>query len=151
MTVLFADLTGFTTLSEKLDSEETRQIIGEVFARAADVVGHYEGRIEEFIGDALMALFGVPIAHEDDPARAQRDRTARTGQRQRIPASPFDESVRRPDVLVQAEEIGRVVPVLQLDEPRMVLAVSGTDSILTLVTEIVCVDAAGRIGPEGTP
>lgn len=72
VSVLFSDLTGFTALSEKLDPEETRQIMAGVFSRAADIVARYEGRIEKFIGDALMALFGVPAAHEDDPVRALR-------------------------------------------------------------------------------
>lgn len=72
VTVLFSDLTGYTTLSERLDPEETREIMGRIFARAADVVGRYGGRIEKFIGDAIMAIFGVPQAHEDDPVRAVR-------------------------------------------------------------------------------
>jgi class 3 adenylate cyclase len=72
VTVLFSDLTGYTTLSERLDPEETREIMTRIFARAAEVVGRYDGRIEKFIGDAIMAIFGVPQAHEDDPVRAVR-------------------------------------------------------------------------------
>ena len=72
VTVLFSDLTGYTTLSERLDPEETREIMGRIFSRAAEVVGRYGGRIEKFIGDAIMAIFGVPQAHEDDPVRAIR-------------------------------------------------------------------------------
>jgi class 3 adenylate cyclase len=72
VSVLFSDLSGFTALSEKLDPEETRQIIGAVFQSATDIVGRYEGRIEKFVGDAIMAIFGVPQAHEDDPQRAIR-------------------------------------------------------------------------------
>jgi class 3 adenylate cyclase/tetratricopeptide (TPR) repeat protein len=72
VTVLFSDLVGFTALSERLDPEETRQIMGRVFARAAEIVGSFDGRIEKFIGDAIMAIFGVPSAHEDDPVRAVR-------------------------------------------------------------------------------
>ena len=72
VTVLFADLTGFTAITEKLDPEETRQIMGRVFQLAAGIVARYDGRIEKFIGDAIMALFGVPDAHEDDPQRAVR-------------------------------------------------------------------------------
>ena len=72
VTVLFADLTGYTALSERLDPEETRQIMAGVFARAAEIIGHYDGHIDKFIGDAVMALFGVPAAHEDDPIRAVR-------------------------------------------------------------------------------
>ena len=72
VTVLFSDLTGYTTLSERLDPEETREIMGRIFHCAADAVERYGGRIEKFIGDALMAIFGVPYAHEDDPVRAVR-------------------------------------------------------------------------------
>lgn len=72
VTVLFSDLTGFTALTETLDPEETRQVMGRIFSAAAEVVGRYEGRVEKFIGDAIMAIFGVPLAHEDDPQRAVR-------------------------------------------------------------------------------
>lgn len=72
VTVLFSDLTGFTALTEKLDPEETRQIMARIFSAAAEIVGRYEGRIEKFVGDAIMAIFGVPLAHEDDPQRAVR-------------------------------------------------------------------------------
>ncbi|MGC1443740.1 MAG: adenylate/guanylate cyclase domain-containing protein, partial [Burkholderiaceae bacterium] len=72
VTVLFADLTGFTALSEKLDPEETRKIMGAIFERAAGIVQRYDGRIEKFVGDAIMAIFGIPRAHEDDPHRAVR-------------------------------------------------------------------------------
>ena len=72
VTVLFSDLVGFTALSERLDPEETREIMGRVFGRAAEIVGRYDGQIEKFVGDAIMAIFGVPTAHEDDPLRAVR-------------------------------------------------------------------------------
>ncbi len=72
VSVLFSDLTGFTELSERLDPEETRQILASVFGAAAEIVAKYEGRIEKFVGDAIMAIFGVPAAHEDDPVRALR-------------------------------------------------------------------------------
>jgi class 3 adenylate cyclase len=72
VTVLFSDLTGFTALSERLDPEDTREIMARVFSNAAEIVARYEGRIEKFIGDAIMAIFGLPVAHEDDPVRAVR-------------------------------------------------------------------------------
>ncbi len=72
VTVLFSDLSGYTTLSEKLDPEEAREIIAAIFARAAEIVSRYGGQIEKFVGDAIMAIFGVAEAHEDDPARAIR-------------------------------------------------------------------------------
>ena len=70
VTVLFSDLTGYTAMSEKLDPEEVKEIMSRIFGEVAQIVTKYEGFIEKFIGDAAMALFGVPHAHEDDPVRA---------------------------------------------------------------------------------
>ncbi|MCJ7683405.1 MAG: AAA family ATPase, partial [Desulfobacteraceae bacterium] len=70
VTVLFSDLSGYTTMSEKLDPEEVKEIMSRIFGEIAQVVTKYEGFIEKFVGDAVMALFGVPKAHEDDPVRA---------------------------------------------------------------------------------
>jgi class 3 adenylate cyclase/tetratricopeptide (TPR) repeat protein len=69
-TVLFSDLSGYTTMSERLDPEELKEIMSRIFGEIAQVVSKYEGFIEKFVGDAVMALFGVPKAHEDDPIRA---------------------------------------------------------------------------------
>ena len=70
ITVLFADISGYTTLSERLDPEEVKDLVGHIFGEIAKIVTKYEGRIEKFAGDQVMALFGVPLAHEDDPVRA---------------------------------------------------------------------------------
>ena len=70
VTVLFSDLSGYTAMSEKLDPEEVKEIMSRIFGEIAQVVTKYEGFIEKFVGDAVMALFGVPKAHEDDPVRA---------------------------------------------------------------------------------
>ena len=70
VTVLFSDLSGYTTMTEKLDPEEVKEIMSRIFGEIAQVVTKYEGFIEKFVGDAVMALFGVPKAHEDDPVRA---------------------------------------------------------------------------------
>ena len=70
VTVLFSDLSGYTPMSERLDPEEVKEIMSQVFREVAQVVAKYSGFIEKFIGDAIMALFGVPDAHEDDPVRA---------------------------------------------------------------------------------
>jgi len=72
VTVLFSDLSGYTAMSEKLDPEEVKEVMGQIFGEIARVVDKYEGFIEKFVGDAVMALFGVPKAHEDDPVRAVR-------------------------------------------------------------------------------
>ena len=70
--VLFGDLVAFTTLSESLDPEDVRELLSEYFAVARTVVGRYGGTIEKFIGDAVMAVWGVPVSREDDAERAVR-------------------------------------------------------------------------------
>ena len=70
VTVLFADLSGFTTLSEVIDAEDARNLVNAFFQRAGQVVLRYGGYIDKFIGDELMALFGAPIALEDHASRA---------------------------------------------------------------------------------
>ena len=70
VTVLFADMQGFTTLSEQLDPEEVHQIISHCFELITTEVHRFEGTINQYTGDGVMALFGAPIAHEDGPRRA---------------------------------------------------------------------------------
>ena len=72
MTVFFSDLSGFTALNERLDPEDVRDIVNKVWERAGEIVGRYDGRINKLLGDAVMAVFGDPVAHEDDPLRAVR-------------------------------------------------------------------------------
>jgi class 3 adenylate cyclase/tetratricopeptide (TPR) repeat protein len=72
VSILFADLVGFTTLAEGRDAEDTRELLTRYFDVARDVVGRYGGTIEKFIGDAVMAVWGAPVAHEDDAERAVR-------------------------------------------------------------------------------
>ena len=70
VTVLFSDLTGYTAMSEKLDPEEVKEITSRIFGEISKIVTNYDGFIEKYAGDAVMAIFGVPQAHEDDPIRA---------------------------------------------------------------------------------
>jgi class 3 adenylate cyclase/tetratricopeptide (TPR) repeat protein len=72
VSVLFADLVGFTTMSESRDAEEVREQLTEYFSLATDVITRYGGTVEKFIGDAVMAVWGTPVAHEDDAERAVR-------------------------------------------------------------------------------
>jgi class 3 adenylate cyclase/tetratricopeptide (TPR) repeat protein len=72
VTVLFADLVGFTSRSERLDPEDVRALLSPYYARLRAELERYGGTVEKFIGDAVMALFGAPLAHEDDPERAVR-------------------------------------------------------------------------------
>ena len=70
ITALFADVSGFTALADRLETEELLEVIDPVISTLSAVVSRYEGYVEKFAGDALLALFGAPIAHEDDSSRA---------------------------------------------------------------------------------
>src|SRR5918998_3044624 len=72
VTVLFADLVGFTSRAERLDPEDVRALLGDYHRRLRTQLESYGGTVEKFVGDAVMALFGAPAAHEDDPERAVR-------------------------------------------------------------------------------
>jgi class 3 adenylate cyclase len=72
VTVLFADLVGFTSRAEQLDPEDVRALLSPFYARLRAELERFGGTVEKFIGDAVMALFGAPVAHEDDPERAVR-------------------------------------------------------------------------------
>jgi class 3 adenylate cyclase len=70
VSILFADLVGFTTLAEGRDAEDTRELLSRYFDISREVIGRYGGTVEKFIGDAVMAVWGAPIAHEDDAERS---------------------------------------------------------------------------------
>jgi class 3 adenylate cyclase/tetratricopeptide (TPR) repeat protein len=72
VTVLFADLVGFTARSEQLDPEDVAAVLRPYHERLRSELVRFGGTVEKFIGDAVMALFGAPVAHEDDPERAVR-------------------------------------------------------------------------------
>ncbi|MEK7468425.1 MAG: adenylate/guanylate cyclase domain-containing protein [Planctomycetota bacterium] len=72
VTVVFADVSGFTGLSESMDPEDVQELIDALFKRFRSAIEREGGAVDKFIGDAVMALFGAPVAHADDPARAVR-------------------------------------------------------------------------------
>jgi class 3 adenylate cyclase/tetratricopeptide (TPR) repeat protein len=72
VSVLFCDLVGFTSRSEQLDVEDVRGLLAPYYRRLRTELEQFGGTVEKFIGDAVMALFGAPVAHEDDPERALR-------------------------------------------------------------------------------
>jgi class 3 adenylate cyclase/tetratricopeptide (TPR) repeat protein len=72
VTLLFCDVSGSTTLGEQLDPEVLRSVMGQYFAAAAEVVERHGGLVEKFVGDAVLAVFGIPVVREDDPLRAVR-------------------------------------------------------------------------------
>src|SRR5438105_10897430 len=72
VTVVFCDVTGSTALGESTDPEALRALLSRYFERMKGIVESHGGLVEKFIGDAVMAVFGVPVAHEDDALRACR-------------------------------------------------------------------------------
>ena len=72
VSVLFADLVGFTNASEARDAEDTRELLTRYFELARTTIERYGGAVEKFIGDAVMAVWGAPVANEDDAERAVR-------------------------------------------------------------------------------
>ncbi|HEY2542111.1 MAG TPA: adenylate/guanylate cyclase domain-containing protein [Gaiellaceae bacterium] len=72
VTVVFCDVTGSTALGERLDAESFRRVMARYFGEARRVIERHGGTVEKFIGDAVMAVFGVPVVHEDDAVRALR-------------------------------------------------------------------------------
>ena len=72
VSILFADLVGFTTLAEGRDAEDTRELLSRYFDLATEVITRYGGTVEKFIGDAVMAVWGAPVAREDDAERSVR-------------------------------------------------------------------------------
>ena len=71
-TVIFADLSGYTAVSERLDPERMKSLVDRALRRLAEEVDRYGGTIDKYIGDNVMGVFGAPVAHEDDPERAVR-------------------------------------------------------------------------------
>jgi len=70
VTIMFADLSGFTALSERMDPEAVRELMNDCFDRLVPVVEKYDGTVDKFIGDEIMALFGAPVTHENDAEQA---------------------------------------------------------------------------------
>src|SRR6476659_4173341 len=72
VTIVFCDVTGSTELGERLDPESLRHVMARYFEAMRAVIERHGGTVEKFIGDAVMAVFGVPVVHEDDALRAVR-------------------------------------------------------------------------------
>ena len=72
VTVLFADIVGFTTFSQDLDPEQVKRLVDRTFRRLGQEIQRFGGRVDKIVGDQIVALFGAPIAHADDPERAVR-------------------------------------------------------------------------------
>jgi class 3 adenylate cyclase/tetratricopeptide (TPR) repeat protein len=147
VTVLFADLSGYTAMTEKLDPEEVKEITSRIFGEIAQVVAQYEGCIHRLIGDQAMVLFGVPQVHEDDPFRATR---AAREIHDRVDAlSPqFEEKIGRPLAMHTGINTGLVVTG-ELDLAKGLYGEITGDTI-NLASRLSDLARAGEIivGPE---
>ncbi len=117
VSVLFADLVGFTTLSEHRDPEEVREMLSRYFDRCRTLIERYGGTVEKFIGDAVMAVWGTPVAREDDGERAVRASLALTQM-----VSALGEEVGMPGLRVRAGVLtGRAAVEVGVEGEGMVL------------------------------
>jgi hypothetical protein len=125
VTILFADVTGSTALGERLDPERLREVLTTFFQAMREEIEAEGGTVEKFIGDAVMAAFGVPIAHEDDPSRALR---AALRMQRRLEQVNEDLSSRH-DVTLQIRigvNTGEVLAAIDRLEGRAALAAGDT-------------------------
>ena len=90
VTVVFCDVTGSTALGERLDPESMRKVLSRYFAEMQGVLERHGGTVEKFIGDAVMAVFGIPVLHEDDALRA-----VRAADEMRAALAPLNEELER--------------------------------------------------------
>jgi class 3 adenylate cyclase/tetratricopeptide (TPR) repeat protein len=117
VSVLFADLVGFTSLSEHRDPEEVRDLLSQYFDRCRSLIERYGGTVEKFIGDAVMAVWGTPVAREDDPERAVRAALTLTQM-----VSALGEEVGMPELRVRAGVLtGNAAVELGAESEGMVL------------------------------
>src|SRR4029450_2952715 len=113
VTLVFTDLKDSTALGERLDSEALHEVKGQYFSAMAEEITRHGGKIEKYIGDAIMAVFGLPRAHEDDALRAVR---AAVGMRDRLQA--LNESLQtRFGVTLAARTGVNTGEVVALDDP----------------------------------
>jgi adenylate cyclase len=127
ITALFADVSGFTSLADRLDPERLLEVIDPVIAALSSVVGRQGGYVEKFAGDALMALFGAPVSHEDDAARALRTAQEMHAELARIvPTLPHEPELTLHVGVNSGHGIARILG----SEARMDYAVLGDSVIL---------------------
>src|SRR2546428_609604 len=127
VTVLFCDLTGSTALGETLDPDRLRALLARYFERMKAIVERHGGSVEKFIGDAVMAVFGVPLLHEDDALRAvraaaeMRDALPELGLEGRIGVMTGEVVTGTEERLATGDAVNGAPPLEQAAEPGEVL------------------------------
>src|SRR6187551_3964680 len=123
VTVLFCDLTGSTALGEQTDPEALRALLARYFERMKAIVESHGGTVEKFIGDAVMAVFGIPQIHEDDALRAARaaveltDAVSALGLQARIGVNTGEVVAGAGDALVTGDAVNVAARLEQAAEP----------------------------------
>jgi class 3 adenylate cyclase/tetratricopeptide (TPR) repeat protein len=164
-TVVFADLAGSTELASRMDAEQLRDLLGDVYVTLARCAEAYGGTVEKFIGDAVMAVFGVPIAHEDDAERAvraallMRSRLAAVAERRGVPlvlrigvntGLVVTGTTPGRDFLVTGEAVNLAARLQQAAEPGEVLVGERTFRAVEPLVSMVAprsLAVRGRTGP----
>src|SRR5215471_1455775 len=142
VTALFADMVGSTALGESLDPELLRQLMARYFEQMARIVESHGGTVEKFIGDAVMAVFGVPQAHEDDALRAcraaveMRDALPELGYRGRIGVNTGEVVTGTSERLATGDAVNVAARFEQAAEPGEVLIGVETMRLVEGVVEV---------------
>ncbi|MDO8506211.1 MAG: adenylate/guanylate cyclase domain-containing protein, partial [Candidatus Limnocylindria bacterium] len=131
VTVLFADIVGSTEMGQSHDAEVMRAALGRAFESSSEILRAHGGTVEKFIGDAVMAVFGVPAVHDDDPDRAVR---AAFALRERITADDGEGPAFRVRIGINTGE-----------------AVAGTGETAQFLVTGSAVNAAARLQQAATP
>jgi class 3 adenylate cyclase/tetratricopeptide (TPR) repeat protein len=152
VTVLFCDVTGSTSLGERLDPEPLRALLARYFEGMKVIVERHGGTVEKFIGDAIMAVFGVPVLHEDDALRAvraageMRDALPALGIEGRIGVTTGEVVTGTAERLATGEAVNVAARLEQAAGPGQVLLGAGT---LRLVRDVVEVEAVEPLELKG--
>ena len=152
MTVVFCDVTGSTALGERLDPEALRALLARYFERMRSIVERHGGTVEKFIGDAVMAVFGVPVVHEDDALRAaraaveMRDALPELGVTGRIGVTTGEVVTGTEERLATGDPVNVAARLQQAAGPGEVLVAATT---LALIRDAVEVEAAGDVELKG--
>ena len=127
VTLLFCDMSGSTAMGERADPEAVRALLVRYFERMRGIVEHHGGTVEKFVGDAVMAVFGVPVAHEDDALRAcraaleMRDALPELGIRGRIGVNTGEVVASTGDLLATGDAVNVAARLEQTAPPGEVL------------------------------
>jgi class 3 adenylate cyclase/tetratricopeptide (TPR) repeat protein len=150
VTVLFADVTGSTALGEQLDPEAARKLMASYFEVARTILERHGGTVEKFIGDAVMAVFGVPQLHEDDALRAVRAaaelRDGVTEVQLRIGVNTGEVVAGGGETLVTGDPVNTAARLQQAAQPGEVLVGERTLALVRDAVEVEAVDAVDAKG-----